>query len=448
MSDLQRLTQNDDGLDRDFADDGIFYLDRPLLGRKTVLRDVKTHSSSSTDRIYFTGQANSGVKDTPYLLGCLKSDGTLDPDFGDNGITNGNFVVGTESLGTSITSLDDGKILLIGWVYGISAPALARFYADGTRDLEFGTNGYVILKRPVSKADKDSAGETKKNASQNYSTSVSALDDGKILVVHTYIVTHLLDTRAYLFLLNSDGSLDESFNGTGSVQVIYPGVDQTHVKLRSAFIDHDGTIVVAGGLASDPQSTVPLMARYTRDGKPASGFGSGGFFAPAQPLFKSAEFDTVIAQPNNRLLGIGSTMDGQGLLISLEADGKYNIQFNGAKPLLTRLNDSITYWKSGVMQADGKIVLCGAVKPADESSPGVVARLRDDGSLDTTFHGRGWTSTRVNGVTIFNALTLQKDGKIVVAGIRHADEKSQGLVLRYHANNTHTSHRLRVTNHN
>lgn len=90
------------------------------------------------------------------------------------------------------------------------------------------------------------------------------------------------------------------------------------------------------------------------------------------------------------------------------------------------------------MQPDGKIVLCGAIKPADESSPGVVARLLDNGSLDRTFHERGWTSTRVDGVTNFNALALQKDGKIVVAGIRYHDGNAQGLILRYHADRTNT----------
>ncbi|TMU81693.1 hypothetical protein FGA82_05800 [Pseudomonas fluorescens] len=438
MNDLEQLTQNDVGLDKGFADNGIYHLNHPVLGRQTILHDVKAQYCASVNRLYFTGRGFSGVTYPPYLLGCLKPDGTPDPDFGDNGITSGNFNERTESVGTSLTVLDDGKILLTGWVYGISAPALARFFANGKRDTGFGIDGYVILRRPASSTDQHLTGTTDKNASQDFSTSVTPLADGKILVVSTYVVTHQTDTLAYLFLLNSDGSFDTSFNGTGYVKVIYPGADPAQVKLHSAFVDQDGTFVVAGSLGSDPDRRVPLMARYARDGKLVPGFGTGGFFTPEQPLLTSAKFDTVIAQPNNRLLGIGSTSDGQGLLISLEADGKYNIQFNGAKPLLTRLGDNITSWRSGVMQPDGKIVLCGAIRPADESSPGVVARLLDNGSPDTTFHERGWISTGVDGVTNFNALTLQKDGKIVVAGFRYADENIQGLILRYHANLTTT----------
>ncbi|KHA71095.1 hypothetical protein NZ35_22485 [Pseudomonas chlororaphis] len=433
MNDSMRLTQDDDGRDKTFADDGCFLLERLSLGRESILHGVKTQYSPSAERIYFTGQARSGVTNRPYLLGCLKPDGTLDPDFGDNGITSDYFINRAESVGTSITLLNDGKILLIGRVRGNSVPALARFTSKGTLDPEFGSNGYAILDMPAPDTAQGLVDKTAEDENQDGATSVTPLADGKILVVHTYVVTHLANTRAYVFLLNSDGSYDKSFNGTGYVQLIHPEADPTRVKLRSGFVDQDGTFVVAGGLHSNSKTEVPLLARFARDGKLVPGFGTGGFFAPPQTLFESAEFKTVIGQPNNRLLGIGSTDDGRGLLISLEADGKYNIQFNGAKPLLTRLDDSSTYWTAGAMQPDGKIVLCGAIKPADESSLGVVARLLDNGSLDTTFQGRGWTSTRVNGLTIFNALALQKDTKIVVAGYRYDHENLQGLILRYHA---------------
>lgn len=432
MNDSIRLTQDDDGRDKTFADDGVFSLDCPTLGRESMLYGVTTQYVANAERIYFTGQARSGVTDRRYLLGCLKPDGTLDPDFGDNGIASDFFINQAESVGTSLTLLSDGKILLIGRVRGNSVPALARFTSKGTLDPEFGSQGYAILDLPAPGTVQVLADKTAKDVNQDRATSVTPLADGKILVVHTYVVTHLADTRAYVFLLNSDGSYDEHFNGTGFAQVIYPGADPAEVKLRSGFVDQDGTFVVAGGLQSDAKNKVPFMARYARDGKLVPGFGTGGFFAPPHTLFKFAEFKKVIGQPNNRLLGIGSTDDGRGLLISLEADGKYNIQFNGAKPLLTRLDDSITYWTAGAMQPDGKIVLCGDIRPAGESSPGVVARLLDNGSLDATFHGRGWTSTEVNGLTTFSALALQQDGKILVTGRRYGDE-NQGLILRYHA---------------
>ncbi|HWH86966.1 MAG TPA: hypothetical protein VNV36_09350 [Pseudomonas sp.] len=431
MNDTKRLAQDDAALDKDFADAGIFLLDLPHLGRESILNDIKAQYSSTAQRLYFTGKVRAGAAHSVYLLGCLKPDGTLDPDFGENGITSGHFSMQSESGGTSITVLPDGKILLLGRVFGNSVPALARFTSDGTRDLEFGgDDGYVILRMPDAAEDPIQSAASDMNESQDSSTSVIPLDEGKILVTRTYVVSHLADTRAYLFVLNRDGSLDTSFNQKGYVQVIYPGADQTHVVLRGGFLDKDGTIVVVGNLRPAPLSARPLMARYTRDGQPDARFGTGGFFIPTQELPEFGHLNAVIGQPNNRLLGIGATDDGQGLLISLEPDGKYNIQFNGAKPLLTQLGN-ITYWAAGAMQPDGKIVLCGAIAPADKSMLGVVARLLSDGTLDETFHGRGWVATQVNGRTFFNALTLQNDKKIVAAGVQRTDGNAEGVILRY-----------------
>jgi uncharacterized delta-60 repeat protein len=434
--------QNDAALDQTFATAGIFKLDGSI-GRQALLHGVKAQYSPATERIYFTGQAGSSVNSSQYVLGCLRPNGTLDHDFATNGVVQGDFIARMQSVGVSITLLPDGKILLIGRVIsGKWLPALARFSAEGVLDPTFGTetdNHHVVLRMPGATKDQDQDQDQDQHAatdngdSQVFSTSAVPFAEGKILVVHTYVATHQADTRAYLFLLNSDGSYDTSFNGSGYKQVIYPGDDQTHVKLRGGLIDQDGTIVVCGGLGPTPESRVPLMARYTLKGVLVPGFGTDGFLTPPLPSDQPAEFETVIVQPNKRLLGIGRTDDGHGLLISLESNGAFNIQFNGAKPLLTRLDNNLTSWKAGAMQPDGQIILCGSTKPADEHSKGVVARFNDNGTLDTTFHG-GWVGTSVDGITIFNALIPQEDGKILVAGFGNADSSLQGLVLRYHAN--------------
>lgn len=154
MNDSKRLAQDDVALDKDFADAGIFLLDLPHLGRQSILNGIQAQYSSTTERLYFTGEVRASAADSMYLSGCLKPDGTLDPDFGENGVTSGNFLVRTQSAGTSITVLPDGKILLVGRVLGQSVPALARFTSDGTRDLEFGgDDGYVILRMPDAAED-------------------------------------------------------------------------------------------------------------------------------------------------------------------------------------------------------------------------------------------------------------------------------------------------------
>jgi uncharacterized delta-60 repeat protein len=60
------------------------------------------------------------------------------------------------------------------------------------------------------------------------------------------------------------------------------------------------------------------------------------------------------------------------------------------------------------IQPDGKIIVAG------RSS---VYRLNNDGSLDTTFDADGFLSVSINGIAIYSkSLALQSDGKIIVAG--------------------------------
>ncbi|WP_277759033.1 hypothetical protein [Pseudomonas sp. A34-9] len=410
-------------LDEQFAEAGIFRLSLPHLAPETLITGVE--AEHSPQRLYFTGQARSSTTNRPYLLGRLLPDGTLDNSFGTGGVVSGSFSPGAPSLGKSISLLDDGKILLTGLVRLDGIPALARFFADGTLDLGFGNNGYVVLEHPEAvQAHRATAG-----AGLLSSVSATALANGKIVLVHNYVVAHSADTRAFIYLLDSVGALDTSFNQKGYVPVVYPGADPANVRLRSALLDADGKISVCGNLTAQSGSSAPLFARYQADGNLDAGFGDAGFVL-VSTLQASAELNAVIAQPNKRLLGIGETDAAQGLLISLEPDGQPNIQFNRGQPLLTRLNDLDTLWQRGAMQPDGSIVMLGKIHRPKEQGEVAVARLLSDGSLDPTFNGAGWASTPLERSSTFDALTLQTDGKIVIAGSLAAD--FQGLVLRYH----------------
>lgn len=424
MNHSDRSVQAAGSLDESFADSGIFRLALDSLEPETLLFGLT--AAHATGHLYFTGKVQSGVTHSPYLLGRLLVDGTLDNRFGTNGVVTGFFAGTNESQGNAVSVLSDGKILVTGSVGGARDPALARYLPDGTPDVEFGMAGHVVLPRPQ-ELNALMLMDVGGGKDQSVPANVLPLDNGKILIVNSYVITHLADTRAFIFQLNNDGSLDTSFNDKGYVQVIYPGADPADVKVHGGLIDQDGNIVVCGQLAPRSGTSAPLFARYGLNGSLDQGFGNGGFVIVS--VSESARLVAIIQQPNNRLLGIGRTETPQGLLIGLEPDGSANIQFNRGQPLLTRLNNEPTYWASGLMQPDGKIVLIG--KQLDETAPAVVARILSDGSFDTTFAGIGWVGTDVGGRTTFYAVTLQKDGKIVVAGTGITPE-FQGQVLRLH----------------
>jgi uncharacterized delta-60 repeat protein len=82
--------------------------------------------------------------------------------------------------------------------------------------------------------------------------------------------------------------------------------------------------------------------------------------------------------------------------------------------------------KGMALQSDGKIVLVGGW---DDSAPSfVVARYNVDGSLDTTFNSTGWVSVSFGGsLQIATSVAIQPDGKIVVAGFANVPNQDAAI---------------------
>jgi gliding motility-associated-like protein/uncharacterized delta-60 repeat protein len=126
----------------------------------------------------------------------LRSDGTLDPNFGNAGISSYNS--GSSSISSSAIKLaPDGKIL----VAGASANnfILYRLNADGSQDVSF------------SVAPLDYSG-----SNDNY-TSISIQPDGKILASGTAIVGGL--TIGIVVRYMTDGTIDQTFGTNGIMEL-------------------------------------------------------------------------------------------------------------------------------------------------------------------------------------------------------------------------------------
>lgn len=71
-----------------------------------------------------------------------------------------------------------------------------------------------------------------------------------------------------------------------------------------------------------------------------------------------------------------------------------------------------------VVQPDGRIIVAGAARTASTGADFALARYNSDGSLDTSFGAEGKVAIDFSGsFDQANALALQPDGKIVLAGI-------------------------------
>ncbi|MCD4742761.1 MAG: hypothetical protein K8R67_09845, partial [Desulfobacteraceae bacterium] len=87
------------------------------------------------------------------------------------------------------------------------------------------------------------------------------------------------------------------------------------------------------------------------------------------------------------------------------------------------------------IQADGKIVVVGTTEDLTDSPKFIVCRYNEDGSLDTTFDADGIVITDVGGDDASaRAVAIQSDGKIVVAGKSGDDGNTSITVVRYTTN--------------
>ena len=427
-------------LDQSFGIGGIV---QPIIPNMKKYTSIHSIGIDSDNRLYFTGLLSTVGNNAEFILGRLDPEGNPDPSFGNGGYVHGVFPGEANNYGKSILFLDDGKYLLIG-LTGLARtqPSLARFLPNGDVDSIFGTNGYVVMKvspEGAQQTEDIQEGLDEASASQVASSNITLQADGKILLVQTFFASNTTVARALMFRLNSDGTFDKTFNGTGHLTVTHPEHPSASVRLHGCMVDQDGKLLGCGALTSGATNVYrPLFVRYNPDGTPDTSLNGNGFVVIIEPTTEGAILDRMIQHRNNRILGIGNSSSPrqQGVLISLEPNGSANIQFNQGQPLLTRLDGIDTVWTDGALQPDGNIVISGAVQQSPEQGTEVViARFVDDGKFDTKFNNQGWVRTQPDATQTFaHCLALQADGKIVAGGHISANNTSifKPVVARYH----------------
>lgn len=87
------------------------------------------------------------------------------------------------------------------------------------------------------------------------------------------------------------------------------------------------------------------------------------------------------------------------------------------------------------IQADGKILVAGASLNGVKTDF-ALARYMSDGTLDSTFGTNGIVVTPLGGSAEINALSIQPDGKIIAGGDTDTISSSAFALARYHANGT------------
>lgn len=289
----------------------------------------------------------------------------------------------------------------------------AAWAAPGDPDPAFGAGGRVTTSFPGYAEGHDIARQA----------------DGKL------VVAGLSEGGFALARYGTNGSLDPSFGAAGTVTSDFGGADSANAV---AIQPSDGKIVVVGTtqvIAEEGGGCCFFsVARYNTDGSLDTGFGNGGLVR-VDEFGGSADGADVAVQPDGRIIAAGKGAGGGFALVRLDSGGHLDPTLGGDGAVVAGFTPASPQDAGGTargmaLQPDGKIVSVGYV--GNTAFDIGVARHNADGSLDTTFSGDGMVTADFGGTEFGNAVAVQPDGKIVVAG----NGGAAVALLRYNANGT------------
>jgi uncharacterized delta-60 repeat protein len=254
-------------------------------------------------------------------------------------------------------------------------------------------------------------------------THVVVMPDGRLVVVGSTDATDAGHNDFAIARFTASGAPDTSFNSTGHVTLGTHGVDDVG---GGVVVQADGRIVVSGfGGTSQDFITRRLNANGTVDGTFAGGTGTSDID------FGGADVMTaMVAQSDGKLVLVGSTPGAGGAhnfaIARLNADGTVDGTFGvGGKLTVSFGGDDAA--NAVAIQPDGRIVVAGQGGPGQDMA---VVRLTSTGALDSSFGSGGRAFVDFGGTEAANGVALQPDGRVVLAGTTSAQGAGDFAVAR------------------
>ncbi len=336
--------------------------------------------------------------------------GDLDTNFG---VSGGYVVSDFESAQRDERHRDsviqaDGKIIVVGKRFqgtiGFDEYLVARYNADGTLDTTFSGDGFFTLFD---------------NSQFESANAVAIQPDGKIIVVGGEGSS---STEAFIFRLNSDGTLDTTFSGDG-IQVITNSGTALSVVIQPS----DSKIVIGTSSIGNNLPTInqTVVLRLNTDGSLDTTFdGDGRVFVNPSIFFPNG----LALQTDGKIVVAGQNSANSTFhdvsLIRLNPNGTFDTSFDGDGVVQTVLANQESEARCVVIQSDGKIIIGGSsTQPTTTSrSDPTLIRYNSDGSLDTSFDSDGVKIVELlnnNEDNHFYDIIQQTDGKII--GISNTD---------------------------
>ncbi|MGC2237191.1 MAG: FG-GAP-like repeat-containing protein [Pyrinomonadaceae bacterium] len=326
------------------------------------LENIENWTIDGSNRVLSFGELSNELR---YRR--LNSDGSLDTSF--------NPAPGVKGIVTDIAIQPSGKLLVGGdfnRINGVFRNKIAVLNPDGNLDTTFDPGSGL-----------------------NGTPNVFALQsDGKILVGGGF-TTYNGVARNHIARLNSDGSLDNTFNPDVSSAVL------------SIILLADGKFLIGGSFSSVNGINQSALAKLNAD---------GGLDTSFSPIFGSGTVNPVLVQPDGKIV-VGGTFNGvngfnRQNFARLNSDGTLDTTFNAG---------TISSVRRIIRQTDGKYLALTAT---------TLTRRNIDGSADGSFQSATFTGS---AATMFQS----PDENIIVGGTFSAVNGTAGKnFVRFTSNGT------------
>jgi uncharacterized delta-60 repeat protein len=389
------FSQNEGSIDTTFGNNGIV-----ITSLNTGFDYAWDIALSSDGGFYVCGNASEKIAIVKY-----HQDGDLDNSFGNNGIAK--HLIGSPPANLKcIQVLDDGKIVGSGNVTfnGHYTFLVTKHLSDGSLDMEFGDNGYVI---------------TNYNDYYMFMSSMLVQNDGKIIVAGKY-GSYVNDLAMIRYLPN--GELDTDFGANG---IVITDVGGNICMIEDIVIDNDDKIIAVG----KGQDNMCLV-RYLPDGSVDMEFGNNGFVFTQ--FGSSSRLSTVTLYPDGKILTAGFYQGSINTMLTILRylpDGSLDPLFgtNGS----TFIPTGCTVRPSNIiLQPDNEIYV------SSTSYLGgwrfyTIFKLTANGLPDDSFGNGGKVNTYINNDDYCNGIVFQKDDKLLAAGHTMEDGSRSFSIVRY-----------------
>ncbi len=346
----------------------------------------------------------------------IPAPGALDTSFGTNGKTRMSIGPGND-ITYALAIQQDGSVekIVVAGLSSLSSSqtstqyfTIARFLTNGTLDLTFGLY-------QTGKADYFIGS----------STSVTLQSDGKIVAAGSNVVSMSSLTSPADFLIaryNKDGTRDTSLNSNGTVTMNTGSYVRSVVNALA--LQSNDMIVVAGDGTNDGITYASIVARFTTTGALDTSFNATG--VRTDTIGTTSRAKVVKIQPDDgKIIVGGNYQDGSGpqsfYLSRFATDGTPDAaQFSSGT--ITASPGTNAVLADIEILPGGKILVAGTTTNIVTNADVFLMRFNADGTLDTTFGGFGTNPPGTvfiddgnNGVETATGLTIQQDGKIIVA---------------------------------